>query len=292
MSREVSFVTALLSGGVAGTSVDVVLYPLDTIKTRLQSPQGFLKAGGFRGVYKGLSAAAAGSAPGAALFFSTYEFMKTTFRNLSGSMGIMIPEPMIHMSAASCGEVAACLVRVPTEVVKQRMQTGMYSSFRETVSSTYKSQGLMGFYQGFGTTIMREIPFAFIQFPIYEALKVSVKKIKERNGSTLYSIESACCGSFSGGIAAALTTPLDVIKTRLMLGADSHGVQYRGFVDTFQRLCAEGAGKAHGPKSVFGSYSIFFSGVQPRVMWISIGGFVFFGAYEQSVYLLQNNGFR
>jgi solute carrier family 25 S-adenosylmethionine transporter 26 len=26
----------------------------------------------------------------------------------------------------------------------------------------------------------------------------------------------------------------------------------------------------------------FFAGIQPRVMWISIGGFVFFGAYEQA----------
>ena len=55
---------ALLSGAAAGVSVDVGLYPIDTIKTRLQSPQGFIKSGGFRGVYKGLSAAASGSAPG------------------------------------------------------------------------------------------------------------------------------------------------------------------------------------------------------------------------------------
>lgn len=71
--RDPSFATALVAGGCAGTSVDVALFPIDTLKTRLQSPQGFLKAGGFRGIYNGLGAAAAGSAPGAALFFSTYE---------------------------------------------------------------------------------------------------------------------------------------------------------------------------------------------------------------------------
>jgi hypothetical protein len=71
--RNPSFMTALVAGGLAGTSVDVALFPIDTLKTRLQSPQGFLKAGGFRGIYNGLGAAATGSAPGAALFFSTYE---------------------------------------------------------------------------------------------------------------------------------------------------------------------------------------------------------------------------
>ena len=70
---DTSFSTALVAGGLAGTSVDVALFPIDTLKTRMQSPQGFLQAGGFRGIYNGLGAAAVGSAPGAALFFSSYE---------------------------------------------------------------------------------------------------------------------------------------------------------------------------------------------------------------------------
>jgi solute carrier family 25 S-adenosylmethionine transporter 26 len=72
-STSPSFTTALIAGGLAGTSVDVALFPIDTLKTRMQSPQGFIKAGGFRGIYNGLGAAAIGSAPGAALFFSSYE---------------------------------------------------------------------------------------------------------------------------------------------------------------------------------------------------------------------------
>ena len=106
--KEPSFFVSLIAGGIAGTTVDVALYPLDTIKTRLQAPQGFIKAGGFSGVYKGLSAAAAGSAPGAALFFSSYEMSKQILhdRNTSSSSrnGYQIPSPAIHMIAAAIGE--------------------------------------------------------------------------------------------------------------------------------------------------------------------------------------------
>lgn len=43
--------------------MDVALFPLDTLKTRLQSGRGFLKTGGFTGLYKGILPVIAGSAP-------------------------------------------------------------------------------------------------------------------------------------------------------------------------------------------------------------------------------------
>ena len=89
-------ILSLLSGGFAGLSVDVVLFPLDTLKTRLQAAEGFLRSGGFKGIYKGLSAAAVGSIPGAALFFGAYD---TSKRYLSQSASTL-PIPVIHMTAA------------------------------------------------------------------------------------------------------------------------------------------------------------------------------------------------
>lgn len=56
--------TCFKAGGMAGTSVDILFFPLDTLKTRMQAPQGFVKAGGFHGVYKGLGSVVVGSAPG------------------------------------------------------------------------------------------------------------------------------------------------------------------------------------------------------------------------------------
>lgn len=229
---EKTSLKALVAGGIAGTTVDVVLYPLDTLKTRLQSSQGFIKAGGFRGIYKGLSAAAVGSAPGAALFFMTYENLKRFLgdkKNADGSSSLA--PPVVHMIAASMGEITACLVRVPTEVVKQRMQTGMFDSILSTVSNTIRQDGYMGLYSGYGITIMREVPFSLIQFPLYEYLKKSMTGSSEPNATS-----AAIAGSISGAIAAGATTPLDVLKTRLMLGKDANDVPYRGTLDVFRRL--------------------------------------------------------
>jgi solute carrier family 25 S-adenosylmethionine transporter 26 len=154
-----------------------------------------------------------GSAPGSALFFVTYDASKHWLESLDNATLKAAPA-VIHMTAASLGEVMACLVRVPTEVVKQRMQAGQYQSLRETVSATMQRDGAVGFYKGFGTTLLREIPFAFIQFPIYEELKCSLGLAA---GREVRAYEAALCGSLAGAVAAAATTPLDVLKTRLML---------------------------------------------------------------------------
>ena len=228
---------SLAAGAAAGVATDISLFPLDTIKTRLQSSQGFLKAGGFRGMYSGLSAAAAGSAPSAALFFATYD---TINNYVNRNHGGTVPLPVSHMFAASCGEVMACLARVPAEVVKQRLQAGNELSFTSAMINCYRKEGFAGFYRGFGITVFREVPFSLMQFPMYEYLKQQIRANRERRGlnSEVPSAHAALCGSITGAISAALTTPMDVVKTRIMLGRDKQGAEYRGVQDCFTRLVA------------------------------------------------------
>merc|ERR1719453_1962915 len=161
----------------------------------------------------------------------------------------------------------ACLVRVPTEIVKQRLQTGQYTSLTEGVGKIMSSEGISGFYRGYFTTITREIPFALIQFPLWERMK---KEWGIWQGRETSPWQGALCGSSSGAFAAAVTTPLDVAKTRIMLGQSD-----AGFVGTIANVY-----KTEGMMACF-------AGVGPRTFWIGLGGFVFFGAYEQAIVLMR-----
>ncbi|XP_036874999.1 mitochondrial S-adenosylmethionine carrier protein isoform X3 [Manis javanica] len=214
------FVASLVAGGVAGVSVDLILFPLDTVKTRLQSPQGFNKAGGFRGIYAGVPSTAIGSFPNAAAFFITYEYVKWFLHSDSASYLI----PVKHMLAASAGEV---------------------------------------------------IPFSLVQFPLWESLKALWSW---RQDHVVDSWQSAVCGAFAGGFAAAVTTPLDVAKTRIML-AKAGSSTANGNV--FSAL--HGVWRAQG-------LSGLFAGVLPRMAAISLGGFIFLGAYDQTRSLLLGLG--
>ncbi|ESK86215.1 s-adenosylmethionine transporter [Moniliophthora roreri MCA 2997] len=265
-ARKPTFLQSLLAGGAAGTAVDLLFFPIDTIKTRLQSSQGFAKAGGFKWVYKGIGSVVVGSAPGAAAFFSTYNFFKQ-------NLPIETSSPFNHMVSATAGEVAACLIRVPTEVVKTRTQTASFGAQHQSSLSALKLTiahgGFRGLYKGFGITVMREIPFTSLQFPLYEYLKRRLADTLDRptNQARLYAYEAAVCGSIAGGFAAALTTPLDVLKTRVMLDLQSGGAR----ISIYTRL--KTIYRTEGGKALF-------SGVVPRTMWISAGGAVFLGVYE------------
>ncbi|XP_048715458.1 mitochondrial S-adenosylmethionine carrier protein isoform X2 [Caretta caretta] len=245
------FWVSLTAGGIAGMCVDLILFPLDTIKTRLQSPQGFKKAGGFREIYAGVPSVAVGSFPNAAAFFVTYEFVKSVLATVTP----LYLSPVTHMAAASFGEVVACLIRVPSEVVKQRAQVSPSSSTFQVLSNT----------------LYQEIPFSLVQFPVWEALK---DLWSWKQGHVVHSWQSATCGAFAGGFAAVITTPLDVAKTRIMLAK---------------------AGSSNASGNVFSAlHSVWrsqglpglFAGVVPRMTAISLGGFIFLGTYDKTRSLL------
>mmetsp|Transcript_11350 Transcript_11350/g.40189 ORF Transcript_11350/g.40189 Transcript_11350/m.40189 type:complete len:253 (-) Transcript_11350:398-1156(-) len=208
------FTTALLAGAVAGFACDTTLYPLDTIKTRLQAPSGFAKSGGFKGSYRGVTVALAGSVPCSALFFGCFEaavplanaqFERTLRANgLDGNDYPELRHCVTNAVAAALGEFVTATIRTPLEAVKQRRQVG------KPVEAN-----LRALWRGWGATVLRDVPFSTIQYPLYHSLKRRVKSSSDQKDIEPW--KAALCGSLSSAFAALLTTPFDVAQTRVIL---------------------------------------------------------------------------
>ncbi|TMW98151.1 hypothetical protein EJD97_004436 [Solanum chilense] len=257
----------VIAGGTAGVVVETALYPIDTIKTRLQVARG----GGqiaLKGLYSGLLGNLAGVLPASAIFVGVYEPAKQKLLK-------MFPENLsavAHLTAGALGGIAASFVRVPTEVIKQRMQTRQFASAPDAVRLIVSKEGFKGLYAGYGSFLLRDLPFDAIQFCIYEQLRIGYKLAAKRE---LNDPENAVIGAFAGALTGAITTPLDVIKTRLM--TQGSATQYKGIVDCVKTIVAE-----EGPPALL-------KGIGPRVLWIGIGGSIFFGVLERTKrYLAQN----
>lgn len=295
--KEYPFILELIAGGCCGLAVDSFLFPIDTCKTRLQSENGFWKAGGFRGVYNGILPVIAASVPIAATFFCIYSSLKSflpifinlLFANTFDEEGVPTTDSdgmrffinfLINSFAASLGEMCAGLIRVPIEIVKQKRQVSkiQYRAI-DILMHAYKSEGLVnGIYRGYGVTIMRDIPFSMIQYPLWELLN-SITTVNLVNRHNLKLFVEACDGSIAGAVASAVTTPLDVAKTRIQLADleqnSEYNLEHRNPLRILESLYKQ--------KGIQG----IFSGFVPRVMWTTIGGFIWFGTYSVVKYLLQ-----
>lgn len=248
--------------------------------------------GTLRSIYAGLPSALLGSMPSAASFFLVYDGIKHSILNSDSSHSSRsrrnhpsrVYESIVHMFASSCGEIAACAIRVPTEVVKQRAQAGYFSgssllALQDILAFRHQRNGyqtvVRELYRGGGITILREIPFTILQFSLWEYLKSSYSEYRreryKREEGLVTAAESAVFGSVAGAIAAGATTPLDVLKTRVMLQRRDHGEARAGGVQIL-RLFAQ-IKRDEGMRGLF-------RGVGPRVAWISVGGAIFLGTYQ------------
>jgi len=105
------------------------------------------------------------------------------------------------------------------------------------------------------------VPFTVIQFPLWEGMKEWRRRTEGRE--SISAMESAVFGSIAGAVAAGITTPLDVLKTRMMLAKEKQAM-----IPLLTQIL-----RVSGPRA-------FFAGIGPRIFWISTGGAIFLGSYQ------------
>ena len=73
--------------------------------------------------------------------------------------------------ASFCSTFLGTAVRIPCEVLKQRLQAGLFDNVGEALVGTWQQDGLKGFFRGTGATLCREVPFYVAGMGLYAESK-------------------------------------------------------------------------------------------------------------------------
>lgn len=230
-SVSLSLSQSLLAGGASRSIAQMALYPMDALRTLAQTRDGRTLAD------VGAGALVRGCAT------------TSSFAMLIGSIQFAIfgaaRDAVGPVAASALGAAGSCVVSVPQEVIKQRLVTGIYSSFRQACRTIYRDEGIKGFYSAWRPTMARNIPFVIVTFSTNDLLKQ--KRLRRSNGNgaetnELSVKENLVMGISSALVAAVVTQPADVIKTRMMTQAASSAIPYSSAIDCARTILrSEGA---------------------------------------------------
>ena len=144
------------------------------------------------------------------------------------------------------------------DAVKQRMQLHAtpYRGMLDCMQTVFRKGGLRAFYAGYTTTLVMNGPYHAVYFAAYESLLTLLR----RDANSYDPVAHCVAGGGAGMLAAAVTNPFDVAKTRLQTqGEVGTGVKYRGMLDTITTIWKEegvsGYTRGIGPRMVFHSMS-------------------------------------
>ncbi|KXJ90681.1 mitochondrial carrier domain-containing protein [Microdochium bolleyi] len=286
-----SLVQNMAAGAFAGIAEHTVMYPIDAIKTRMQivNPAGtsayngmiqstmrIASGEGVLKLWRGMSSVVVGAGPAHAVYFATYEAVK----HLMGGNQAGVHHPLAAATSGACATIASDALMNPFDVIKQRMQiqnsSKMYRSMFDCAKYVYRTEGLGAFYVSYPTTLSMTVPFTALQFLAYESISTTMNPEKKYDPFT-----HCVAGAVAGGFAAALTTPMDVIKTMLQTrgtAADAELRSVNGFVAGCKLLYQREGSRG------------FFKGVKPRIVTTMPSTAICWTAYEASkAYFIRTN---
>ncbi|RHY33514.1 hypothetical protein DYB32_001574 [Aphanomyces invadans] len=284
LSKVQTVITHFFSGTVAGVTGAVAGYPLDTIKSRMQTQMHLPSAGatgrrvtpvqalvhsirqeGFLSLYRGASTQVARQAIGCSMLLGLMAQFKWLFYTPSAGAGSPEAHPQAVLTAsAACTGVVEASIYCPFEITMIRMQL-------PPIIFAFFSPCDQGLYRGFVPTGCREVVGNTIYFLTYDRIKELLQAKTTMSPMQVY----GASGAVAGFMYWCASFPLDTIKSVVQADAlDPRHRQYRGTLDCAAKLFQEGG------------VGRFFRGLTPcLVRAMPINGIQFM-SFEKSVELL------
>ena len=218
----------------------------------------------FAGLYRGVF----GAASGAGIIIGTYfAFYSTAKRHLTNRIDPKTGEPALSPGAAAfaagaAAAVGSSVVKVPLAVCIRSVQAGVYPNVFAAASQITRAAGARGLFTGFVPTLLEDVPDMGVKFAVYESLRAAHARLTGGRAPT--TAEDLLIGGTAGAAAAAATTPLDVLKTGMMVSAARRPTMAGALASALER---------GGPRALF-------AGVGPRALSNGLNSAVFFCFFE------------
>jgi len=255
------------AGSLAGITEHVGMYPLDTVKTRMQTaslPAGYgvmqtirtiITERGFLGLFRGATVIGTGCVPAHCGLFMTYELGKSHVPSHGDVSQSLLTATAVRGAAAS---TVHDLILTPYDVVKQRLQLGYYKGPWHCVRTILRREGVGALYRSLPVTLLSNAPNLAVLAMVNESMKTAFGLDRGFSGDLPWFF---LCGGVAGVVAAAATCPLDVVKTQ---------VQTRG-MGTLE--CTQSIWRNHGIQG-------FYNGLAPRMIAAAPSAAMCWGTYE------------
>ncbi len=173
----------------------------------------------------------------------------------------------INVLAGMTNGILVVLVGYPLDLIKARLQTGMYTSTWTCFKGTIKNEGILGLYRGSAMPLVSHIVKRSMQYPLAESMK-SKMNVREKSIYTNYVI-----GLVNGITGPVIGTPLQLVKISMQtnISSKNDGVNANpNFANSYK--CIKHIYNAHGLKG-------FYRGFIPTAIKDTVFGMSFIGTY-------------
>jgi len=205
-----------------------IMHPIDTLKVRLISGKGdadedekeevpLLKS--LISLYDGLLPNLVKEGPASALYLGIYEYSRTLLEQVPFLQGNVL---LIYLLAGSIGELAGSIVRSPAEAVKTRVQAGIYNVPDAVENVFFTPEGRKNTFLAWSAGVFRDVPHGAVLIATFEVTKtLIVDSPIDIDVNTLLS--EALLGGLGGGLGAFISTPSDVVTTKIITSIEDGG---------------------------------------------------------------------
>eukprot|EP00808_Paulinella_micropora_P013018 g66227.t1 len=263
----------VLLGGAAGSFAELCTLPALVVRTRMQVQGTVGTANKYRSFPHALMTIIREEGLGAFYKGAAFNVLMTPFARGLYIGGLELSrrvfgqgDPVRDFLAGTGAQLVSSLAYVPRDIVMERCaidgqlakQVGSANSSSATVRTIMSREGLRGFYRAYVPHQVVWVPFNGIFFSALGEIQSFEAKLGVKDISAHYGL--GVCNTFlASGLAALLTNPIDVVKTRLQVAGANPELFANGVVDCVQRLWAQ-----EGPRG-------FFAGLQARFMYVGPG---------------------